>query len=107
MTLFLQFSLEQENPDIWIVALKGIFDLLLIYGLEYFGILENAYDATNKTERSRTKLYTDNDTEVSLTSVRRSGAEGGSYDFIKILAGLLDNAVSIFFSTYINLFILY
>ncbi|CAD1469487.1 unnamed protein product [Heterotrigona itama] len=93
MMLFLQFSLEQENLDIWIAALKGIFDLLLLYGLEYFDMLENANDNTvNRSERSRTKLFTDTDTEISLSSVHRSEAERGNCNFIKILAGLLDNA---------------
>lgn len=103
MMLFLQFSLEQENLDIWIAALKGIFDLLLLYGLEYFDMLENANDNTgNRSEKSRTKLFTDTDTEISLSSVRRSEAERGNCNFIKILAGLLDNAVSIYF-TYTNI----
>ncbi|XP_033356774.1 condensin complex subunit 3 [Bombus vosnesenskii] len=93
MMLFLQFSLEQENPDIWIVALKGIFDLLLLYGLEHFDILENVPDNTgSKSEKSRTKLFTDTDTEVSVASLRKSEAERGNCNFIKIIAGLLDNA---------------
>lgn len=99
MMLFLQFSLEQENLDIWIAALKGIFDLLLLYGLEYFDILENGNDNTvNRSEKSRTKLFTDTDTEISLSSIRRSETERGNCNFIKILAGLLDNAVSIYFT---------
>lgn len=91
MMLVLQFSLEQENLDIWIIALKGIFDLLLLYGLEHFDILEyNEENSTNKNEKSHTtKLYTDNDTEVSLSSEVGTGR-----NFIKILAGLLDNPVS-------------
>ena len=99
MMLFLQFSLEQENLDIWIAALKGIFDLLLLYGLEHFDILENENDNTvNRSEKSRTKLFTDTETEISLSSVRRSEAERGNCNFVKILAGLLDNAVSIYIS---------
>ncbi|CAK9813926.1 Condensin complex subunit 3 [Anthophora quadrimaculata] len=91
MTLFLQFSLEQENVEIWIIALKGIFDLLLLYGLEHFDIVEHTQqNFTNKTEKSRTKLYNDTDSEVSLTSINRTQTE--RCNFIKILAGLLDNA---------------
>lgn len=94
--LFLQFSLEQENPDIWIVALKGIFDLLLLHGLEYFDISEKTNEISlDKTEKSRTKLFTDTDKEVSL-SLGMSEAEKGNYCFIKILAGLLDNEVCIY-----------
>ncbi|KOC59737.1 Condensin complex subunit 3 [Habropoda laboriosa] len=90
MTLFLQFSLEQENVEIWIVALKGIFDLLLLYGLEYFDIVENTQEnTTNKGEKSRTKLYNNTDSDISLTSVNKTHTEG--CNFIKILAGLLDN----------------
>ncbi|XP_076666914.1 chromosome associated protein G [Andrena cerasifolii] len=95
MMLFLQFSLEQENEKIWIEALIGIFDLLLLYGLQYFDIIENpdSNNTTNKPEKSRTiRLYTDPDEEVSLTSVDKSNAERGNCHFIKILAGLLDNA---------------
>lgn len=96
MMLFLQFSLEQENPDIWIVALKGIFDLLLLHGLEYFDISEKTNEISlDKTEKSRTKLFTDTDKEVSL-SLGMSEAEKGNYCFIKILAGLLDNEVCIY-----------
>ena len=92
MMLVLQFSLEQENANIWIIALKGIFDLLLLYGLEHFDILEyNEERSTSRTEKSHTtKLYTDNDTEVSLSSTHKSEV-GNSRNFIKILAGLLDH----------------
>lgn len=98
MMLFLQFSLEQENEKIWIEALKGIFDLLLLYGLQYFDIIENpdSNNTTNKPEKSRTiRLYNDPDQEVSVTSVDKSNGERGNCHFIKILAGLLDNAVSV------------
>ncbi|XP_003705431.1 chromosome associated protein G [Megachile rotundata] len=95
MMLILQFSLEQENPEIWIIALKGIFDLLLLYGLEHFDILQQPEESntTNKSNKSNTtKLYTDTDMEVSLSSTRKSDTENGNRNFIKILAGLLDNA---------------
>ncbi|OAD60372.1 Condensin complex subunit 3 [Eufriesea mexicana] len=93
MMMFLQFSLEQENIDIWIVALKGIFDLLLLYGLECFDILGNSEEnTTNRTEKSRTKLFTETNSEVSLTSIHQSEAGQSNCNFIKILAGLLDNA---------------
>ncbi|XP_031831534.1 chromosome associated protein G [Nomia melanderi] len=92
MMLFFQFSLEQENPEIWIVTLKGIFDLLLLYGLEYFDILENSNDTTSRTEKSRTvKLYTETDKEISLSSTQQSSTEQTNCNFIQILARLLDN----------------
>ncbi|XP_076234312.1 chromosome associated protein G [Calliopsis andreniformis] len=95
MMLLLQFSLEQENEEIWIAALKGIFDLLLLYGLEYFDIVDTTEinNTTKKTEKSRTvKLFTDTDQEISLSSARTSDAGNANCNFIKILTGLLDNA---------------
>ncbi|XP_078038064.1 chromosome associated protein G [Augochlora pura] len=92
MVLFLQFSLEQENPEIWTITLKGIFDLFLLYGLEYFDILGNEDMTNNRTEKSRTaKLYSDTNDEISLTSIQQSNTEEGNHNFIKILTGLLDN----------------
>ncbi|XP_014473567.1 PREDICTED: condensin complex subunit 3 [Dinoponera quadriceps] len=86
MIFFYQFSAEQENPDIWIIALKGIFDLLLLYGLEYFQILQ---DSEDKVQKTRT-LYTHEDSIVSLNN-ERSETEESSCNFVKILTGLLDN----------------
>jgi hypothetical protein len=93
MIFFYQFSLEQENQEIWIVALKGIFDLLLIYGLDYFEILqspENISEIENKSEKNRT-LYTHDD---SIVSINKEMNEKSSCNFVKILTGLLDNPVS-------------
>jgi len=92
MIFFYQFSLELENQEIWIVALKGIFDLLLIYGLEYFEILQSTEDNSmeNKSEKSRS-LYTHDDTVVSIN---KETSEKESCNFVKILTGLLDNPVS-------------
>ncbi|XP_033333688.2 chromosome associated protein G isoform X2 [Megalopta genalis] len=92
MVLFLQFSLEQENPEIWTMTLKGIFDLLLFYGLEYFDMLGSEDVTTNRTEKSRTvRLYTDTNDEISVSSAQHSNTEEGNHSFIKILTGLLDN----------------
>ncbi|XP_019888432.1 condensin complex subunit 3 isoform X2 [Ooceraea biroi] len=89
MIFFYQFSLEQENQEIWVVALKGIFDLLLSYGLDYFEILQSLEDSTqNRSERSRT-LYTHDNTVVSINKGIKS--EKSSCNFVKILTGLLDN----------------
>lgn len=85
MIFFYQFSAEQENPDIWIIALKGIFDLLLVYGLEYFEILQSPEE---RSEKSRT-LYTHEDSIVSLSQ----RTEENTCNFVKILTGLLDNVV--------------
>ncbi|CAL7949788.1 unnamed protein product [Xylocopa violacea] len=96
MMLFLQFSLEQENTNIWITALKGIFDLLLLYGLEYFDIIENLNQKnTNKSvsvDKTRTKLFTKTDAEISLTLTHNEDTVHDGCNFIKILTGLLDDA---------------
>lgn len=108
--LFLQFSLEQENLEIWIMALKGIFDLLLIYGLEYFNISQNVdsdnTNASKRVEKSRTvRLYTDSDQEISVSSMLQSGTDKNGCNFIKILAGLLDNAVRIIYIINVVMFV--
>ncbi|XP_043255014.1 condensin complex subunit 3-like [Colletes gigas] len=91
--LLLQFSLEQENSGIWVIALKGIFDLLLLYGLDYFGIVESQEGTAEQSKKSSSKqLYTDSDREVSLLSTQRPDTEGNNCNFIKILTELLDNA---------------
>ncbi|XP_076622224.1 condensin complex subunit 3-like isoform X2 [Colletes latitarsis] len=87
------FSLEEENSGIWVIALKGIFDLLLLYGLEYFGIVESQEETTEQSKKSCSKqLYTDSDREASLSSTQRPEIEGNNCNFIKILTELLDNA---------------
>lgn len=92
MIFFYQFSYEQENQENWIVALKGIFDLLLIYGLEYFENLQiQEENSENKSEKSRL-LYTHEDSIVSIN--KRIDIEKGPGNFIKILIGLLNNAVN-------------
>lgn len=87
MIFFYQFSLEQENQEIWVVSLKGIFDLLLMYGLEYFDILQSPEE--NRSEKTRS-LYTHDDSNLSLS--KRTEIEEGPCNFIKILTGLLTNA---------------
>ncbi|XP_053986177.1 condensin complex subunit 3-like [Hylaeus volcanicus] len=90
LILFLQFSLEQENQEIWIAALKGILDLLLLHGLECFDIFENRNATTESTNKSElVQLFTER--EVTLSMVRGSDIQKNNCDFIKILAGLLDN----------------
>lgn len=92
MIFFYQFSYEQENQENWIVALKGIFDLLLIYGLEYFENLQiQEENSENRSEKSRL-LYTHEDSIVSIN--KRIDIEKGPCNFIKILMGLLNNAVN-------------
>lgn len=94
MIFFYQFSLEQENQEIWVISLKGIFDLLLMYGLEYFDILqspEGENSIENRSERTRL-LYTHDDSRISIS--RRTEVEEGPCNFIKILTGLLTNAVN-------------
>ncbi|XP_076300337.1 chromosome associated protein G [Lasioglossum baleicum] len=93
MVLFLQFSLEQENLEIWLIALKGIFDLCLLHGLEYLDIIENVDGTANKTEKSHSvKLYSHSDREVSLTSMQQSSKEkDDDYNFIKIIITFMDH----------------
>lgn len=70
--------------DIWVVALQAIFDLLLHYGLETFGFVQNN-DGTNLTE----------DKTTESASLRSDGNPDGNNDFVKIVVSLLDNRVSI------------
>ncbi|XP_029671804.1 condensin complex subunit 3 [Formica exsecta] len=90
MIFFYQFSYEHENQEIWIVALKAIFDLLLIYGLEYFENLQIQEENSmqNRSEKSRS-LYTHEDSVISIN--KRIEMEKGPCNFIKILMGLLNN----------------
>lgn len=93
MIFFYQFSVEQENQEIWVISLKGIFDLLLMYGLEYFDILQSPEENSmqNRSEKTRS-LYTHEDSNISIS--KRAEVEEGPCNFIKILTGLLTNAVS-------------
>lgn len=93
MIFFYQFSYEHENQEIWIVALKAIFDLLLIYGLEYFENLQIQEENSmqNRSEKSRS-LYTHEDSVISIN--KRIEMEKGPCNFIKILMGLLNNTVN-------------
>ncbi|KYM96379.1 PREDICTED: condensin complex subunit 3-like [Cyphomyrmex costatus] len=91
---FYQFSLEQENQDMWVVSLKAIFDLLLVYGLEYFDIVPSLENNSvhNKSEKIRS-LYTHEDSiheDISIN--KRTEIEEGPCNFIKILKGLLISA---------------
>ncbi|EFN80114.1 Condensin complex subunit 3 [Harpegnathos saltator] len=87
MVFFYQFSAEQENPDIWVIALKGIFDLLLSYGLEYFEILQIPEERSGWSRM----LYT-HDVDSVVTLNGRPAIEDNSRNFVHILTGLLDNA---------------
>lgn len=93
MIFFYQFSLEQENQEIWVISLKGIFDLLLMYGLEYFDILQSSEENSMeyRSEKIRS-LYTHDDSSISIS--KRTEVEEGPCNFIKILTGLLTNAVN-------------
>ncbi|KYQ51533.1 Condensin complex subunit 3 [Trachymyrmex zeteki] len=94
MIFFYQFSLEQENQEIWVVSLMAIFDLLLVYGLEYFDILQTPENNSvhNRSEKTRS-LYTHEDsTHEDISISKRTEIEEGPCNFIKILTGLLTNA---------------
>ncbi|KAL6264149.1 hypothetical protein P5V15_004228 [Pogonomyrmex californicus] len=90
MIFFYQFSLEQDDQEIWITSLKVIFDLLLMYGLRYFDILQSPEENSvqNRSEKTRS-LYTHNDSDTSLD--KRDEMEEGSCNLIKILTDLLNN----------------
>ncbi|XP_011876337.1 PREDICTED: condensin complex subunit 3 [Vollenhovia emeryi] len=90
MIFFYQFSLEQENQEIWIVSLKAIFDLLLMYGLEYFDILQPSEENSMQSRSEKTRsLYAHEDSSIDIS--KRCQVEEGPCNFIKILTGLLTN----------------
>ncbi|XP_015584822.1 condensin complex subunit 3 [Cephus cinctus] len=93
MMFFLQFSIEQDNQDIWIMALKSIFDLLLFYGMEYFDIMQNEEEnvSSNKSKNRTVKLYSNTD-DTLIPESTVSETENNYLNIIKILTGLLDNA---------------
>ena len=78
MLFYLQLSSDDDIPQIWIIALKTIFDLLLAYGLETFEI-----EPYGKSQ------------DVSNVADRTDGNE--NRNFIKIIITLLDNVVSLIF----------
>ncbi|KAL2719211.1 Condensin complex subunit 3 [Vespula squamosa] len=92
LTFLLQFSLEQEKQEIWIVTLKALFDLLLRYGLEFFDISKSAdnnsqLDKTNKP----IKLFNQME-EGDITTYRQpANNQVENPDIMKILIGLMDN----------------
>ncbi|XP_020300506.1 condensin complex subunit 3 isoform X2 [Pseudomyrmex gracilis] len=90
MIFFYQFSLEPDDQEIWIIALKGIFDLLLYYGIECFDILQGLKE-TSTTQNSTRSLYTHEDTITSIHDVKQTKTVQNNYNFIKILTGLLNN----------------
>jgi len=95
MIFFYQFSLEQENQEIWVISLKGIFDLLLMYGLEYFDILQSPEENSVQDRFEKTRsLYTHEDSNTSINKQTEIEEEGRPCNFIKILTGLLTNAVN-------------
>ncbi|XP_046435032.1 condensin complex subunit 3 [Neodiprion fabricii] len=93
---FLQFSVE--NDDIWLAALKGIFDLLVLYGLERLGMApdpETTEDTgqANKSRSNRTvRLYSQSEDTDTLLSTPRPSLNCENRNIINILTGLLDNA---------------
>lgn len=93
MIFFYQFSLEPDDQEIWIIALKGIFDLLLYYGIECFDILQGLKE-TSTTQNSTRSLYTHEDTITSIHDVKQTKTVQNNYNFIKILTGLLNNEVN-------------
>lgn len=96
LTFLLQFSLEQEKQEIWIVTLKALFDLLLRYGLEFFDISKNSDDNSllNKTNKP-VKLFNRMEEEDITVYRQPSNNQAQNPDIMKILIGLMDNAVSI------------
>ncbi|KAF7389917.1 hypothetical protein HZH68_011774 [Vespula germanica] len=93
LTFLLQFSLEQEKQEIWIVTLKALFDLLLRYGLEFFDISKNSDDNSllNKTNKP-VKLFNRMEEEDITVYRQPSNNQAQNPDIMKILIGLMDNA---------------
>ena len=81
MTFFLQFFSDEESPKVWIISLKAIFDALVTHGFECFGF--DSYDGSESTQNGTT-----------LGSEEEENS-AGNRNFIKIILGLLDNAVSL------------
>lgn len=96
LTFLLQFSLEQEKQEIWIVTLKALFDLLLRYGLEFFDISKSSDNNSllNKTNKP-VKLFNRMEEEDITVYRQPSNNQAQNPDIMKILIGLMDNAVSI------------
>ncbi|XP_035740285.1 condensin complex subunit 3-like [Vespa mandarinia] len=92
LTFLLQFSLEQEKQEIWIITLKALFDLLLYYGLEFFDISKNDDNSSllNKTNKP-VKLFNQMEEEDITVYRQSSNSQVQSPDIMKILIGLLDN----------------
>ncbi|KAL2745812.1 Condensin complex subunit 3 [Vespula maculifrons] len=93
LTFLLQFSLEEEKQEIWIVTLKALFDLLLRYGLEFFDISKSSDNNSllNKTNKP-VKLFNRMEEEDITVYRQPSNNQAQNPDIMKILIGLMDNA---------------
>lgn len=100
MMYLFQFSLDQEIQGVWAVSLQAIFDLLLQYGLEFFGIVQDDKDTTKeKTRRSgHVRLCNTTEDDMTGTSLRSDDNDNGTTKFVRMLIGLLDNSVSRYFT---------
>ncbi|XP_015175226.1 PREDICTED: condensin complex subunit 3-like [Polistes dominula] len=97
-TFLLQFSLEQEKQDIWVITLKALFDLLTCYGVDFFDIKKvNNDDSANQSNKrnKNIKLFgrKEEEEDGELTDcTSQSINQIQNPDIMKILIGLLDNA---------------
>lgn len=101
---FLQFSMGDE--DVWLASLKGIFDLLLRYGLDRLDMAPSSETTNNEqtTEIRRSRgvrlLRQSNDYDTPLDLVP-AVLHNDKKNIITILTELLDNPVSVY---YLNTF---
>ncbi|KAI4482163.1 hypothetical protein M0802_013788, partial [Mischocyttarus mexicanus] len=96
-TFLLQFSLEEEKQDIWIITLKALFDLLTRYGVDFFEYKSNNEDFIDQSKDRLTKnikLFSQIDEDFTL-NINQSTNSIQNPNIMKILIGLMDNAVRI------------
>ncbi|XP_023289112.1 condensin complex subunit 3 [Orussus abietinus] len=92
MVFFMILTTENDSTRVWTTALKAVFDLLLLYGLDFFGFGECSIinSTSNNTRTGRVNLHTDSETD-DVTSIRQQGTESESPDIVRILIDLLEN----------------
>ncbi|XP_043273023.1 condensin complex subunit 3 [Venturia canescens] len=93
MMYILQFTLDPDSQGVWVVCLQAIFDLLLQYGLDFFGIVQDDHDDSKEKNRrsGHVKLRNNTEDDMTGTSLRSDDNDNGSTKFVKMLIALLDN----------------
>ncbi|XP_043504256.1 condensin complex subunit 3 [Polistes fuscatus] len=92
-TFLLQFSLEQEKQDIWIITLKALFDLLTCYGIDFFDVkkIDSDNSANQSNKHNKNKLFNPVEEEDLTVCTNQSISQIQNPDIMKILIGLMDN----------------